>query len=88
MIFDVVIKDNDMISEDIIAFMKLSDGGFKIWLDPNMTCNHIGPYKFTGDFRPWFKNGMRVNPIPGLPAVQSAASQQPFKIPTLPRKQL
>lgn len=86
MVFDVVIKGMDMISEDIIAFMKLTEGGFKIWLDPNMTCNHIGPYKFTGDFRPWFKNGMPVNLRPGPPSVQPISNPAP-RLPTI-KKQL
>lgn len=90
MVFDVVVRNGDMISEDIVAFLKLVDGGFDIWLDPSMTCNHIGPYKFKGDFVPWFKNGMVVSPAPTLPAVQPKAvgSSRPFTIPTLPRKQL
>ena len=92
MVFDVVIKDKDMVSEDIIAFMKLVDGGFKIWLDPKMTCNHIGPYRFRGDFIPWFKNGMFVSKAPGLPAVvpktESPSTKSSFKIPTIQRKQL
>ena len=54
MIFDVVIENESLISEDIHAFNKLKDGGFKIWLDPNMTCNHIGPYKFQGNFMNWY----------------------------------
>lgn len=53
MIFDVVIENNQMISEDIHAFNKLKAGNFSIYLDPDMTCNHIGPYKFEGDFRKW-----------------------------------
>lgn len=83
MIFDVVIKDQRMISEDIIAFMKLLDGGFKIWLDPTMTCNHIGPYKFTGSFTSWFDRGMKIGES-GPPAVQ----EKSFKLPQLSRKQL
>lgn len=53
MIFDVIIEDNSLVSEDIYAFKKLIEGGFKIWMDTNMTCNHIGPYKFVGDFSKW-----------------------------------
>jgi len=56
MIFDVVIKDNGLMSEDIYMFEKLQEGGFKIWLDPSMTCNHIGPYKFKGDFQKWYSS--------------------------------
>lgn len=91
MIFDVVIKDNGLVSEDIIAFMKLIEGGFKCWLDPNMTCNHIGPYKFKGDFVPWFKNGMKPSTIagpPAIPLVSQPAIPQSFKIPSLQKRQL
>jgi len=48
MIFDVVIEDNSLISEDIHAFKTLQQGGFACYLDPKMVCNHIGPYKFKG----------------------------------------
>lgn len=54
MIFDVVIENESLISEDIHAFNKLSAGGYKIYLDPTMTCNHIGPYKFIGNFEKWY----------------------------------
>lgn len=58
MIFDVVIENESLISEDIHAFNKLRAGGFKIYLDPAIVCNHIGPYKFKGtmqQFSKWFK---------------------------------
>lgn len=58
-IFDVVVKNNNLISEDIYAFMKLREGGFKIYLDPNMTCNHTGPKKWQGDFKQFYKNGFK-----------------------------
>lgn len=83
MIFDVIIADNDLMSEDIYALQKLIDGGFKIWLDPSMTCSHIGPYKFRGDFSAWYKNGMQSKV--GAPAI---VNPTPAKIPTLPRRQL
>jgi hypothetical protein len=75
MIFDVVIQNVDgvdqMISEDIHAFNKLKDGGFQIWLDPEITCNHIGPYKFTGDFKTWYNKPTRsVQPRPILPIMK------------------
>lgn len=50
MICDVQIINGQMYSEDIIMFLKLQQGGFKIYLDTTMTCNHTGPKKFTGDF--------------------------------------
>lgn len=56
MIFDVVINNHGLVSEDIHAFNKLVDGGFKIWLDPTITCNHSGPKKFTGNFLQWYIN--------------------------------
>jgi len=83
MIFDVIVTDNDLMSEDIYALQKLIDGGFKIWLDPSMTCSHIGPYKFRGDFSTWYKNGMQSHV--GPPATVKPA---PARIPTLPRRQL
>jgi hypothetical protein len=90
MIFDVILKEQDMVSEDIAAFFKLIDGGFKIWLDTTMTCNHIGPYKFTGDFIPWAKKGMIRNEIAGPPAVQNNSIQKEnkYKIPILAKRQL
>jgi len=83
MIFDVVITNDDLMSEDIYALQKLIDGGFKIWLDPAMTCSHIGPYKFQGDFVTWYKNDMKSNV--GAPAIVKSA---PPRVPTLPRRQL
>ena len=57
MVFDVAIENingvNCLVSEDINAFNKLQAAGFKIWLDPNMTCNHTGPKKYTGNFTNW-----------------------------------
>lgn len=82
MAFDVVIEDfplngkpkpvPTMISEDIYAFQKLIQGGFDVWLDPDITCNHTGPYKFKGDFRYWFESGafLETDKI-GAPAVAS-----------------
>jgi hypothetical protein len=58
-----------MISEDIHAFNKLKDGGFKIWLDQEITCNHIGPYKFTGDFEKWYNKTVHITK-PILPVMK------------------
>ena len=55
MIFDVVVKNQSLHSEDIHMFDKLKEGGFSVWLDPNITCNHSGPKKFTGDFKSWYE---------------------------------
>jgi len=53
MIFDVAIKNHSFHSEDIVVCDKLRNGGFKLWLDTSITCNHIGPYKFTGNYAVW-----------------------------------
>lgn len=58
MIFDVMIKDRSLHSEDIVMFSKLQEAGFKIWLDPKMTCNHTGPKKFQGSFMRWYNRPM------------------------------
>lgn len=76
MVFDVTLKGQDLVSEDITAFFKLQEGGFKIWLDTAMTCNHVGPYKFTGEFTNWFNRGMIVDPIPGPPAIRQPEIKQ------------
>lgn len=83
MIFDVIITNNDLMSEDIYALQKLIDGGFKIWLDPSMTCSHVGPYKFQGDFANWYKTGMQSKI--GPPAI---VPEPTTRSPALPRRQL
>ena len=49
MVFDVKVIDGEIHSEDIIMTTKLKNAGFDIWLDPSMTCGHIGTKKFCGD---------------------------------------
>jgi starvation-inducible outer membrane lipoprotein len=48
--------NNGLVSEDIYAFLKLQQAGIKLWLDPTMTCNHTGAYKFQGDFARWYSS--------------------------------
>ncbi len=55
MICDVIITNNGLMSEDIYMFEMLQKGGFKVWLDPNITCNHTGPKKWKGNFASWYK---------------------------------
>ena len=54
MIFDVVLQHELLVSEDIHAFNKLTAGGFKVYLDPTMTCNHTGNKKYQGNFEKWY----------------------------------
>jgi hypothetical protein len=49
MVFDVRVIDGDLWSEDIIATAKLKEAGFDIWLDPRMTCGHIGTKAYYGN---------------------------------------
>jgi hypothetical protein len=56
-IFNVEISsDRDIASEDIIASKKLRDLGFKIWLDPQITCTHVGVKIYEGNFLNWAKS--------------------------------
>lgn len=51
MICDVQVVDGQLYSEDTVLFKKLSELGFDIWLDPKMTCVHIGTKKFYGNLQ-------------------------------------
>lgn len=50
MIFDVQLVDGELVSEDNVMCRKWASLGNKVWIDPRMTCNHIGPKKFQGNF--------------------------------------
>jgi len=50
MVCDIKIVDGQLVSEDNVVMSKLADLGFDIWLDPRMTCVHIGTKKFYGNF--------------------------------------
>jgi choline kinase len=49
MVFDIQVQDGELISEDYIMCNKWKAMGYKVWLDPTITCNHIGIKKFKGD---------------------------------------
>lgn len=49
MICDVQIVGGELYSEDTILFKKLNELGFDCWLNPKMTCAHIGSKKFYGN---------------------------------------
>ena len=58
MVFDIKVENGDLISEDYILCNKWKSLGYKVWLDPTITCNHIGIKKFKGDFNKFIgKNG-------------------------------
>ena len=58
MVFDIKVENGDLISEDYVLCNKWKSLGYKVWLDPTITCNHIGVKKFKGDFKKFIaKNG-------------------------------
>lgn len=58
MICDIKVVDGDLISEDYVIANKWRTLGYKAWLDPSFTINHIGYKKYQGDFKKFIeKNG-------------------------------
>jgi hypothetical protein len=55
MIFDVQLIDGELVSEDNVFCRKWRKLGEKVWIDPNMTCNHIGAKKYSGNFLAFLK---------------------------------
>jgi hypothetical protein len=55
MVCDIQIVDGQLCSEDVMLFAKLRGLGFDVWLDPRMTCCHIGTKKFFGNFEDFAK---------------------------------
>jgi glycosyltransferase involved in cell wall biosynthesis len=53
-IFDVEIRNGELYSEDILVCDALNNGGFEVWLDPSITCGHIGIKRFEGNFTDWY----------------------------------
>jgi hypothetical protein len=52
-IFDVRPVNGRLKSEDILLGDKLRDAGINVYLDPSITCAHVGYKKYTGDFAAW-----------------------------------
>lgn len=55
MVCDVQVVEGELYSEDIVLFKKLNELGFDCWLDPKMTCNHIGTKKFLGNMEAYLE---------------------------------
>ena len=55
MVFDIKIENGDLVSEDNVFCKKWHDLGGKVYIDPNMTCNHIGVKKYGGNFMEYIK---------------------------------
>jgi hypothetical protein len=54
MVFEVKVINGQLVSEDILMCHKLTQGGFEIYLDPRMCCNHSGHKRFIGSFVHWY----------------------------------
>jgi len=58
MVFDIKIENGDLISEDYIMCNKWRSLGYRVWLDPTITCNHNGVKKYKGNLQQFLdKNG-------------------------------
>lgn len=51
MVCDLVVKNGDLISEDYVLAQKWQGLGYRVWVDPTITINHIGYKKYKGDFQ-------------------------------------
>lgn len=60
MLFDIKIENGDLISEDYVVCNKWKSLGYKTWIDPTITINHIGNKKYEGNFNQFItKNGYK-----------------------------
>lgn len=50
MVFDIAIENGNLVSEDNVFCQKWKKLGGKVYVDVNMTCNHIGIKKYMGSF--------------------------------------
>ena len=50
MVFDVKLIDGELVSEDNVFCAKWRGLGNRVWIDPAMTCGHVGVKKYTGNF--------------------------------------
>lgn len=55
-VFENLVIDGNMCTEDIVVCYKLKDLGYTVYLDKNITCTHVGVKKYTGNFYEWQKN--------------------------------
>ena len=53
MVFNVAVVNRRLVSEDNFMCNRLTEAGFKIYLDPSFTVAHIGTKRYTGDFLAW-----------------------------------
>jgi hypothetical protein len=61
MVCNVEVIDGQLYSEDVSMFRKLNALGFDCWLNPRMTCAHIGTKKFVGNLQNYLAKGENSN---------------------------
>lgn len=54
-IFDIRPVDGKLVGEDTMVSLRLSALGINTYLDPSMTCGHIGLKRYAGNFAEWLK---------------------------------
>lgn len=61
MIFDITINDKgELVSEDYTMCNKWKELGYKVWVLPEITCNHLGVKKWKGNFKKFIEeNGYK-----------------------------
>ncbi len=50
MIFNVLVVNGELMSEDNVMCDKLRAAGIEVWLDPAIECTHIGIKRYGGKF--------------------------------------
>jgi glycosyltransferase involved in cell wall biosynthesis len=55
LVFNVALENEQLVSEDYYVCKKLKEGGFKVYIDPTITCPHIGSLKYVGNFEDYLK---------------------------------
>ena len=61
MVFDVKLINGELVSEDNVFCAKWRGLGNRVWIDPNMTCGHVGVKKYTGNFLQFVKQHKLLN---------------------------
>lgn len=55
MVFDVEVQDGELVSEDTVFCNKWKSLGGQVWIDPSMTCNHVGSKVYKSNFAAFIK---------------------------------
>lgn len=61
-IFDIRPVNGELVGEDTAVSDKLRANGIATWLAPGMTCGHIGPKRYIGDFDAWLAKARADRP--------------------------